>query len=247
MVWPVPALGLSVGTAELGAEQLAHVPAVRLFMERAHAVLPTFTLSDSTAPLVADVCRRLDGLPLALELAAARLRALSIEELATRLDNRFQMLVGGSRTAPPRQQTLRATLDWSFEMLATAERTLIMRREPFAGGFTIQAAESVCAGDDLSENEILDVLVGLVDRSMVVAQPLDRGGVRYHLLESVRQYALERFSERNGDELRAARRRHASFYRAMAANAERALLGPNPSACMSELSAELGNMRAVLE
>ena len=147
-----------------------------------------------------DICRRLDGIPLALELAAARVRALSVEKIAERLGNRFQLLTGGDRTALPRQQTLRASIDWSYDLLSDAERALLRRLAVFAGGFTLDAAEAVGSGGDIDGTDVMDLLSRLVEKSLV---ELEADGERYRLLETVRQYAQERLGE-SGDEDRRA-------------------------------------------
>jgi len=196
-VWPVPPLAVpgaaddQAGAEADGAapEMLAGYDAVRLFSERATAADPGFALDADTAPVVAELCRRLDGLPLAIELAAARVRFLPVAEIAARLGDRFRLLTGGARTLDPRQQTLRATLDWSWELLTEPDRRLLRRLSVFIGGCSVAAAEAVCGGD----GEVLDGLFRLVDRSLVVAA----GGepARFRLLESVRAYAAERLAE----------------------------------------------------
>ncbi|HWE64602.1 MAG TPA: hypothetical protein VHB98_23040 [Chloroflexota bacterium] len=166
--------------------QAAACEAVQLFVQRAQAVHPDFALSGHLVIAAAQVCRRLDGIPLAIELAAARLSALALDQLSTRLDDRFRMLTGGSRAALPRQQTLRATLDWSHDLLGEAERMLLRRLTVFAGGWTLEAAEAVCAGDGIALEELLDLLAGLVNKSLVLLEE-GRAGARYRLLETVRQ------------------------------------------------------------
>ncbi|HEV7126313.1 MAG TPA: helix-turn-helix domain-containing protein, partial [Ktedonobacterales bacterium] len=183
--WRVPSLGLPDPRGGLTLEQAAACEAVQLFVQRAQVVRMDFTLTGRQVMLAAQACRRLDGIPLALELAAARLAVLSLDQLATRLDDRFRLLTGGSRTALPRQQTLRATLDWSYDLLGEPERLLLQRLSVFAGGWTLEAAEAICAG------EVLDLLAGLVAKSLVL---LEEGATdaRYRMLETVRQYARER-------------------------------------------------------
>jgi predicted ATPase/class 3 adenylate cyclase len=176
-------------------EMLTQYEAVRLFVERAAAVLPGFRLTHDNASAIAQVCSRLDGIPLALELAAARVTVLRVEQIAARLDDRFRLLTGGSRTAVPRQQTLRALIDWSYDLLAEAERVMLQRSSVFVGGWTLEAAEAVCAGDGLDHDEVLDVLAQLVNKSLVVADREQGQETRYRLLETIRQYALERLVE----------------------------------------------------
>jgi non-specific serine/threonine protein kinase len=190
-IWPVP--------------PIAPDDAVRLFAERAAAADPAFTLTDDNAPAVAEICRRLDRIPLAIELAAARVRVLTPEQIAARLEDRFALLTGGARTADPRHRTLRAAIDWSFALLSAEEQTLLARLSVFAGSFDLDAAASVCDAG-------LDLLGGLVDKSLLTAKN-SRGAVRYRLLDTLRQYAAERLDERGeGD---AVRRRHALAYLAL--------------------------------
>ena len=182
---------------------LAGYDAVRLFVERAAAADPGFALDAANAPVVAELCRRLDGLPLAIELAAARVRALPAAEIAARLDDRFRLLAGGGRALDPRQQTLRATVDWSWELLEEPDRRLLRRLSVFSGGWTVAAAEAVCGGDGLDPGEVLEGLFRLVDRSLVVAV----GGepARFRMLETLRAYGAERLAEAGEAEAVAAR------------------------------------------
>src|SRR5262249_49947861 len=158
------------------------------------------------ARAIADVCRRLDGIPLAIELAAARIRSLSVEDLRRRLDNCFQLLTDGDRTALPRQQTLRGLIDWSYDLLSDSEKQLLRRLSVFAGGWTLKAAEEVCGG---LEADVLDLLTGLIDKSLVIAEERSET-VRYSLLETVRQYAWMRLAE--SGELCEMRRRHRDYF-----------------------------------
>ena len=193
VVFRVPSLAIPSPEREAAPEELLRYEAVALFAERAKAAVPGFALDEENAADVARICFRLDGLPLAIELAAARLQGLGTGTLADRLDDRFRLLQGGSRTAPSRQQTLLATLDWSHELLAADERMLLRRLSVFAGGFELEAAEAVCAGGELDGAAVVDVLARLVDKSLVAAA----GGreLRYRLLETVRLYAAERLAE----------------------------------------------------
>ena len=224
-------------------DALAAGPAVALFLQRARAVRPAFALSERNAAAVARVCARLDGLPLALELAAARLRALTAEQLAARLDDRFRLLTGGDRAASARHQTLRATLDWSHDLLRDHERTLLRRLAVFAGGWTLEQAEAVCAGDGIAEPEVLDLLEALVDHSLVVAEEVD-GELRYRLLETVREYALEQLGA--SGELEPLRRRHAAAFLAHAEAAAPHLYGVEREAWAARLAAARDNLRAAL-
>src|SRR5439155_12231792 len=166
-------------------EKLATYPAVRLFVERANAAQARFALTAQNAPAVAQMCARLDGIPLALELAAARVRVLPIEQLVVRLNGSFHLLTGGTRTAPSRQQALEATLDWSYALLTAAEQVVFRRLAVFAGGWSLEAAEVVCAGEGVEQADVLDLLTRLVDKSLVLAEEQGRQA-RYRLLEPIR-------------------------------------------------------------
>ena len=172
-----------------------------------------------------EICRRLDGIPLALELAAARLRALPVEEIAARVNDRFRLLASGDRTALPRQKTLRALIDWSHDLLSEPERVLLRRLAVFAGGFTLDAAEAVAAGDEIAAGDVLELLTGLVDKSLVT---LDAEAGRYAMLETVRQYAMEKLdASGDGDPVR---ERHLDFHLAMVEGAAAGLAGPEAAA-----------------
>ncbi len=168
--------------------------AVALFVDRARAANTTFSLTDENAPIVADICRRLDGIALAIELAAARVKMLSPQQLRERLDERFRVLTGGSRDVLPRQQTMRALIDWSHDLLDERERTLFRRLGIFVNGFTLEGAVAVGSGEDLDELDIFDVLASLVDKSLVLAEP-HGDALRYRLLESTRAYAVEKLDD----------------------------------------------------
>jgi predicted ATPase len=186
--WRVPSLPSPYPRASLSPANLLAYPAVRLFVDRVRAVQPDFALGSANAASVAGICARLEGLPLALELAAARVPALSLRQILERLDDSLRLLVGGSRTAPTRQQTLRATLDWSYGSLSDSERVVFRRLSVFAAGCSLDAAEAVCAGGDIDRSDVLDLLEQLVDKSLVLAYEQDSLS-RYRLLEPVRQYA----------------------------------------------------------
>src|SRR5581483_6635001 len=188
VTWRVPSLAAPDLARRPTLEEIAATPAVQLFVERARAAQPGFALSPASGPAAAAVCARLDGLPLALELAAARVRVLPVEQILVRLDDTFRLLVGGSRTAPSRQQTLKATLDWSYNLLDAAQQALLRRLAVFAGGFELEAAEAVCGGDGADTADVLGLLTQLVTRSLVQAGAED-GEARYRLLEPIRQYA----------------------------------------------------------
>ena len=188
--------------------------AVELFTDRARRARADFEISDDNLATVSEICRRLDGVPLAIELAAARVRALSLTEILDSLHDRFRLLTGGARTAVRRQQTLRASVDWSHALLTEPERVLFRRLAVFMGGFDLDGAQSVCGGGDVERYQVLDQLALLVDKSLVVAD--DRGGrTRYRLLETVRQYALEKLGESGEADI--VRTRHRDHYTAMAA------------------------------
>lgn len=229
-LWPVP--------------PLAAREAAELFRARAAATAPGFTLDASTADAVAAICRRLDGIPLALELAASRVRALGVHRLLERLDDRFRLLDAGQRGAPARQRTLRAVIDWSWELLTGPERTVLRRLAVHAEGCTLEAAEDVCAADGIDTGDVPNLLVRLVDRSLVVAVD-GAGGPRYRLLESVSAYCLERMRE--AGELERVRRRHLHHYTRLARTAEPQLRGPGQGAWLARLDAESANLRGALE
>ncbi len=233
----VPALAVPSAREAVACEALARYEAVRLFVDRAVAVQPGFRVTDHNCVAVAEICRRLDGIALSIELAAARVRALSPEQIAARLDNCFQLLTGGDTTALPRQQTLRASITWSYDLLSIPERTLLRRLAVFAGSWTVDGAEAVGAGGDVDKGAVVDLLTCLVDKSLVVA---DATGERYRLLEAVRQYALELLvaSGENDD----ARNRHLAFYVALVVEAQGHLTGSSPAVWMAKLDAERENL-----
>jgi predicted ATPase/DNA-binding SARP family transcriptional activator len=242
-VWPVPPLAAGPDPAAgpgAGLEVLVGYDAVRLFGERAAAADPGFALEEANAAVVAELCRRLDGLPLAIELAAARVRALPPAEILARLDDRFRLLAGGGRTVDPRQQTLRATVDWSWELLDEADRRLLRRLSVFSGGWTVAAAEAVCAGDGLDPAEILDGLFRLVDRSLVVAVGGDPA--RFRLLETLRAYGAERLAE--AGEAGAVAARHTGWFLELA---EQAAAHRTGRPWLRRLDADYDNLRATLD
>jgi predicted ATPase/DNA-binding CsgD family transcriptional regulator len=240
---PVPPLSLPDLRRLPDIESLPQYEAARLFIERAAAVKPAFALTEENVPSVAQVCYRLDGIPLALELAAARTRVLSVEQISERLDDCFRLLVAGGRTAMPRHRTLQATMDWSHDLLSGPERALFRRLSVFADGFSLDAAESVCAEENLGQGGVLELLSHLVDKSLVVAQERD-AKARYHLLEMVRQYAGEKLEE--CVEEVDVRRRHAAFFVGLAERAEPKLSGPEQVGRLDELERENGNLRVAM-
>ena len=237
----LPSLPVPAEAAALKADEAVRYGAIALFVDRAKSADTRFTLTDDTAPIVAEICRRLDGIPLAIELAAARVKVLSIPHLAQRLNERFTILTGGSRTALPRQKTLTATIDWSYDLLTPQEQRLFVRLGVFAGGFGLGAATKVCGGDGVDEIDILDVLTSLTDKSLVVA---DTSGEqeRYRLLESTAAYALEKLSA-SGERERMTRR-HAEYFRDVVEAAFRERR--NPLSWHPSVELDLDNYRAVL-
>jgi predicted ATPase/DNA-binding XRE family transcriptional regulator len=220
--------------------ELERTAAVQLFIERARAVEPHFALSERNAPAVAETCKRLDGIPLALELAAARVRALTVEQLVARLDQRFRLLTGGSRSAMRRQQTLQATLDWSYELLDHRERALFRRLAVFAGGWTLEAAEAVVEGEPIALGDVLDLLTNLIDKSLVLTDV--RGAEeRYGFLETVRQYAEDQLLR--AGEAAAMRDRHRDWCLTLR---KLEFAGRDSEALRPRLAAELDNLRAAL-
>ncbi len=240
----VPSLGLPPPGEPPPAERLPDYEAVRLFIERALAARPDFVVTESNAPLITDICRRLDGMPLAIELAAARVRSFAIEQIAARLDDSFRLLTAGPRTVMPRQQTLRATMDWSYALLSEPERALLRRLSVFAGGWTCEAAEAVCAGDGIEPYAVLDLLTQLVDKSLVVAEEQHRT-VRYRMLETIRQYSREKLAEA-GEET-STRDRHLACFLRLAEEAEPKLRGSECRATLQHLEEEHDNLHAALE
>ena len=217
----VPSLKLPGPDALDDLEEFEAIEAVQLFTERAKTALADFALTSDNAPVVARICQRLDGIPLAIELAAVRVKMLSVEQISERLDDRFRLLTGGSRTALPRQQTLRALIDWSYGLLNDKEKTLLRRLSVFTNGWDLEAAEAVCADEKIDSYEILDLLTSLVDKSLVITEQTEIG-VRYHIryrrLETIRQYAREKFLET--EEVETQRNAHLAYFVQMAEAAE---------------------------
>jgi non-specific serine/threonine protein kinase len=244
VTWQVPPLAAPDPERLPPLTELARAPAVELFVARARAARPDFALAERNAATVARICTQLGGLPLALELAAARTRALPVEQLALQIGDIFRLLVGGQRTAPARQKTLRAAFDWSHALLTHDEQAVFRRLAVFAGGFELDAAEAVCEGDEVAASQVLQLLTQLVDKSLVVAE--ERGGTAwYRLLEPLRQYALERL--RAAGEEEATRRRHADLYLALAEAADPRLLRSGLGEWFDRLERNLDNLRAALE
>jgi predicted ATPase/class 3 adenylate cyclase/DNA-binding CsgD family transcriptional regulator/tetratricopeptide (TPR) repeat protein len=236
---PVPPAGLA------DRDRLAAFESVQLFAERAAMHRQGFVVDAANAAAVASVCARLDGVPLALELAAARLGSLSVPEVSSRLDQRFRLLTGGSRTALARHQTLRALIDWSYDLLNPEEQIVLDRLSVFAGGWTLEAAEAVTSAGDTGGWQVLDHLAALVDKSLVQADEA-RGSTRYRLLETVRHYAAERLALRGDSELGRARAAHRDYYLALVETADTYLRGPEETVWLDRLEAEFDNIRAAL-
>jgi non-specific serine/threonine protein kinase len=252
--WIVPSLTLPERGVTPTLESLAQHEATRLFLDRAAHSLPGFNPTHHDAPSIAQICLQLDGMPLAIELAAARTRVLSHDQIASRLSDSSRLLAGGSRTTSPRHRTLRAAISWSYNLLPPAEQLLFRRLSIFAGTFTLEAAESVCSGGLIEQPHVLDLLSHLVDKSLVQLPPPDAaapivpgsGGVmRYRLLETLRQFGRECLQE-NG-ETEAAEHRHALYYSALAERAGPELHGPHQVAWLHLLDRELDNLRAAIE
>ncbi len=241
----VPSLSLPDPQQSASPETITQYTAVRLFVERAVLYQPGFVLTSANVKAIAELCRRLDGIPLALELAAARVRVLSVEQIASRLDDRFRLLTGGARTALPHHQTLRAAIDWSHDMLADDERALFRRLSVFVGGFTLDAAEGVCADGGIDPTVILDLLSRLADKSLIAVDVGSGAEARYRLLETMRQYALDRLVE--SGEAAAVRTRHRDFFLTFAERAEPQFQGPDQKIWLDRVEVELDNLRAALE
>ena len=243
VTWQVPSLAFPDPNRLPPLDELAAMPAVRLFVERAAAARSGFVLTSRIAPAVAGIVAHLDGMPLALELAAARVRMLTPEQILGRLNDAFHILAGGSRTAPTRQQTLRATLDWSHALLSEPEQILFQRLSVFAGGWDLDTAESFCGGDGIERPGVLDLLERLVDKSLVV---VDESGstARYRLLEPIRQYAREHL--RASADAERMPRRHFAYFLALAEEADIGLRSSKQSAWFWRLGRELDNVRAAL-
>ena len=236
----IPGAGVQPTPADIVASE-----AGQLFVDRARSVAPGFVLTEKNAAAVAQVCRRLDGIPLAIELATARLNALSVEELSGRIDDRFRLLTGGLRTALPRQRTLRALVDWSYDLLSEDERIVLNALAVFAGGFTLDAAEQMSTADALSETTMLDAIEHLVAKSLLIAEQQHETETRYRFLETIRQYASEKLAE--SGQADATRRRHFAYFLHVAESAAKGLEGPLALGWLDRLEAEHDNLRAALE
>ncbi|MFG2231588.1 BTAD domain-containing putative transcriptional regulator [Streptomyces sp. NPDC048723] len=237
-LWPVRPLALPPRDAD--AAQALSYAAVRLLNDRAAAARSGFAVTEENAPAVTRICRALDGMPLAVELAAARLRTMSAEQLAARLDDRFRLLTGGARTAPRQHRTLRAVVDWSWELLTEAEQVLLRRLAAFPGGATVEAAEGVCAGGPVEAYDVLDLITSLADKSLLVTA----GDGRYRMLETIRAYGLERLEE--AGEREALRRAHAAYFTELARAADPYLRRAEQLEWLGRLTEEHDNLAAAL-
>ena len=241
VVHRVPPLRVAA-SPDATVEALFDCEAVRLFVERAATVQPGFTLTDQNAAAVAQITRSLDGIPLAIELAAARANVLSPEQIADRLEDSFELLTRGRRAAVPRHQTLRGVLEWSYELLSEQERALFNRLSVFRGGFTLEAAEQVCSGDGLESREVLDLLSQLFDKSFVVVEQVAEREARYRLLEVLRIYGAERLGPNEG--AADVRSRHAAFFLSLAERAEPELFTAQQATWLARLEDDYDNFRA---
>jgi non-specific serine/threonine protein kinase len=252
MIWVVPPLSLpdqqpwtNPSSPKNAVTRYGESESVQLFVVRAAAISADFKLTIENGPWVAEICRRLDGMPLAIELAAARVRSLSAQQIAQRLDDRFHLLNEGSRIAEPRHQTLAATIDWSYALLSEVERKTLQGLSVFAGGATLEAAQAVCADGRISSAEVLDALSHLVEKSLVVVSRLEGSEVRYRLLETIRQYAREKLAE-SGDEAEA-KNRHLNYFLYWVEQVEPHTLGPDRNIWLDRLDADHDNIRAALD
>jgi predicted ATPase/class 3 adenylate cyclase len=252
----VPSLSLPHTQGLSSLELVSQSEAARLFVDRAKTVLPGFAVSAENAPAIIQICARLDGIPLAIELAAARVKILNVEQIAERLDDRFRLLTGGSRTALPRQQTLRALIDWSYDLLSITERSLLVRLSIFAGGWSLEAAEQICKDEEnkgslhnsdfiLHPFDVLDLLTQLVNKSLVIADSDNTSEPRSRLLETVRQYAREKLLETGLASV--VRNRYLEHFMQLAERAESEFNGPDQVLWMSRMELELDNLRAAME
>jgi predicted ATPase/class 3 adenylate cyclase len=239
----VPSLTLPNPQKPMTSEALGRFESVRLFLERAQFHQPNFAITDQNAPALASICRRLDGMPLAIELAAARIRSMSLQDINQRLDQRFRLLTGGSRMALPRQQALRSLIDWSYDLLGPAEKAVLCRVSVFSGGWNLTAAEKVCSGDPVEEWNVLDILTSLADKSLILAEPFGET-IRYRLLETVRQYARDRLLE--SGEAQVWRTRHLRHFLMFAEEADPHLIGQDQREWFDRLEAEHDNLRTAL-
>src|SRR6266446_668241 len=243
VTYRVPSLTVPGRGDSFAPDTLLAYEGVRLFVDRARLLRPDFSVTAENAAPLASICHRLDGIPLAIELAAPRLRSMSVEELNQRLDQRFALLTGGSRTALPRHRTLRSTIDWSYELLTDVEKAMLWRVSVFAGGWTLAAAEHVCTGDGIEKSDTIGLLTSLADKNLLITEEHE-GATRYRMLETIRQYALDRLRE-TGEEL-TWRNRHFACYLALAEESFEPLRGREQRQWLDRIAREIDNFRAAL-
>jgi predicted ATPase/DNA-binding winged helix-turn-helix (wHTH) protein len=243
LTYRVPSLTVPGTNETLTPETALRYEGVRLFVERAKLTRPDFDLTAENASSVASICARLDGMPLAIELAAPRLRSMSVDELSERLDQRFALLADGSRTALPRHRTLRSTIDWSYELLTDVEQAMLRRVSVFAGGWTLAAAEHVCTGDGIEKSDTIGLLTSMADKNLILTEEHE-GATRYRMLETIRQYALDRLRET--DDEAQWRNRHFAWVLALAEESFEPLVGPDQGLWLDRMARELDNFRAAL-
>ena len=243
VVWRLPSLSLPEAQAKTTLRSLGQYEAIRLFLERARAALPQMAMTQGNAEAVREICVRLDGIPLAIELAAVMVRMMSLEQIRTHLDDRFTLLTSGNRTSLPRQQTLKALIDWSYDLLTADEQRLLARLAVFAGGFTLEAVEAICADQRIKAGAVVIGLGRLVDKSLVIKEEQD-DSARYRLLETIRQYAADKLTTHSDEE--EVRDRHTIYYLALAEQAEPELRGAQQVMWLNRLEQEHDNLRAAL-
>jgi non-specific serine/threonine protein kinase len=244
LTYRVPSLTVPGPGDNVAPDALLAYEGVRMFVERARLLRPHFSVTSENAASLASICYRLDGIPLAIELSAPRLRSMSVEELSQRLEHRFALLTDGSRTALPRHRTLRSMIDWSYDLLREPEKLFLRRLSVFVGGWTLAAVEAVCAGDGIERSDVLDLLTSLTDKSLVVPEQED-AQTRWRLLETVRQYARDRLEDTGGSA--AVRVRHRDYYLALAEEADPKLKTAEQAEWLRRLEEEHENLRAGLE
>jgi predicted ATPase/DNA-binding CsgD family transcriptional regulator len=243
--WPVPSLSAPDPQYSSTVEELERLDSARLFLARARNHDPSFAFTPGNAQTVAELCSKLEGIPLAIELAAARVGTLSLEQISKRLEGSLELLTHGGRTVSARQRTIRGTLDWSHQLLSEPERKVFRRLSVFAGGWTLEASEVVVSGESIGQSEVIELLSRLVKKSLVIAElTADSSAVRYRLLNSIRQYALEKLDD--SGKIEDVMRAHAEYFLALAEEAEPELIGPREAEWFERLEEELDNFRAAL-
>jgi len=244
VIWRTPSLTVPPAADSERPELLLQSEAVRLFVERARLIWPALDLDRSTSPAVAQICTRLEGIPLAIELAAGLARVLTFEDILARLHDRFRLLTGGSRTAVARHQTLRAAVDWSYGLLSTEERELLARLSVFAGGFDLPSTEAVASGESIDAGAMVPLLLRLVDKSLVVADHVETQRARYRMLDTIREYALEKLQQSDERDIR---RRHSRYFVQWCTRAHDELRSRDQVGWLRALDDEQGNIRLAIE